>query len=318
MEELTCSYCQSIESSDLYPTSDVFGNHYKLRKCTSCKAVFLTPKPNAELLAQAYDDRYYGEGEEKFSKGYIERVLDYFRRKRARIIPRYVSDGKVLDIGCGNGRYLSFVKELGNYEIHGIEMPGRSAERAAAIPGMNLKIGALEPGDYAPDTFGAVTLFHVFEHLTEPKETLEMIHGILKKDGILIISFPNIGSWQSRMFKGKWLHLDPPRHIFFFRTPDFKKAMKELGFGLIREKHFHIEYNPFGMSQSLLNSVLKKREVLYESLKGNTAYVSSYSRSSLQMQGLFYKLSMPLFIFTDFIASLFRKGATVEFVFRKR
>lgn len=313
-----CTYCKSPDNTDLYHTHDIFDNLYRLKECTSCKAVFLTPKPGPELLAKAYDDSYYGEGDEKFSKSYIEQVLDYFRHKRAKLIPRYAADGPVLDIGCGNGRYLSFVKELGNYEIHGIEMPGGSADRAAKIPGMCLKLGALRPDDYAPNTFSAVTLFHVFEHLTEPKETLDSIHRILKPEGILIMSFPNIGSWQSRMFKGKWLHLDPPRHIFFFKTRDFKRVMKELGFELIRERHFHIEYNPFGMSQSLLNSLLKKREVLYESLKGNQAYSSSYSRFSLSCQGWFYKLSMPLFIFTDFVASLFKKGATVEFVYRKK
>ena len=314
----SCIYCDSVESDAAYPTHDIFGNSYQLRACRSCTAVFLTPRPDAALLAQAYDESYYGESEEKFKKIYIEKALDYFRRRRAKTIHKYIASGKVLDIGCGNGRFLSFVKASGNYEIYGLEMEGGSANRAAKIPGIHLKLGTLQPGDYPNETFDAVTLIHVFEHLSEPAQNLETIHSILKPNGILFLSFPNIDSWQSRLFKGKWLHLDPPRHLFFFRPADFKRIMTDLGFELIREKHFNIEYNPFGMSQSILNVLLKNREVLYESLKGNTAYTRPYSRFSLIAQQLFYQLAMPVFILTDAIASVFRKSATVEFVWRKK
>ena len=80
----------------------------------------------------------------------------------------------------------------------------------------------LEKNDFAPQSFDAVTLIHVFEHLPDPRQTLEIISEILKKDGILMMSFPNIDSFQSRIFKGKWLHIDPPRHLFFFSPKDFK------------------------------------------------------------------------------------------------
>lgn len=314
-----CPYCKQSESVLLYSTNDISGEKFFIQKCNRCNAFFLAPNPTPEQLARAYDDSYYGSGDEKFKEGLIEKMLDYFRMKRAKTIANLIGKkGKVLDIGCGNGKFLSFVKQQGEIEIFGIEMEGNSAKRAEKIPGIHLKKGFLEKTDFEKESLDAVTLFHVFEHLSEPRQTLEIISRILKKNGILMISFPNIDSFQSRIFKGKWLHLDPPRHLFFFSPEDFKKEMKNFGFEVLREKHFSIEYNPFGFQQSLLNCIFKKREALYESLKGNAEYVKEYSRANLLLQNLFFKLSLPLFILSDVVESSFRKGATVEFILRKK
>jgi 2-polyprenyl-3-methyl-5-hydroxy-6-metoxy-1,4-benzoquinol methylase len=312
-----CGFCKEQKSEILYSTYDIYGNHYTLNQCNTCKSIFLASRPTTEQLSRAYDESYYGEGEEKFDNS-IEKVLDYFRKRRASLVNRYLNGrGKILDVGCGNGRFLSFVSQKGNYEIYGIEMDSSSAKRAARIPKIHLKTGLLKPNDFEPESLDAITLFHVFEHLTEPKETLQIISEILKKKGLLVMSFPNIDSFQSKIFKGRWLHLDPPRHLFFFKPLDFIKLMKRYGFKLIKENHFSLEYNPFGLSQSILNCLLKKREVLYEYLKGNTQYVKEYSMCNLFFQKLFFYLSYPLFICLDFFGSLVKKGATVEFLFVK-
>ena len=106
--------------------------------------------------------------------------------------------------------------------------------------------------------------------------------------------------------------------VEFKLLDDFKEKMGAFGFEVIREKYFSVEYNPFGMQQSLLNCILKKREVLYETLKGNKEYVKEFSKANLLFQNLFFKLSAPLFIISDAVESAFRKGATVEFVMKKK
>ena len=296
----------------------MYGDRFHVNQCVQCQAIYLHPRPTAAQLDRAYSESYYGEQDDKFSP-FIEKILDYFRGKRARLIKKYVAaPAKVLDIGCGNGRFLQYLLKEGNYETYGVELAGKAAERAAAIPQIHLKKGRLEHGDFEAESLDAVTLFHVFEHLDEPIKTLEIASNILKKDGILVMSFPNIDSLQSNMFKGKWLHLDPPRHLFFFKPRDFVTEMKNYGFELVQETHFCIEQNPFGMQQSLLNKMTKKREVLYEYLKGNEAYVNGHSKLNLFAQRSFFTLSYPLFVISDALESAFGKGATVEFVFKKK
>jgi len=240
-----CGYCKQKGSISLYDTEDMYGDSFQVHQCVQCQAIYLHPRPTAAQLERAYSESYYGEQDDKFSP-FIEKVLDFFRGKRARLLKKYVAaPSKVLDIGCGNGRFLQYLLKEGNYETYGVELAGKAAERAAAIPQINLKKGRLEHGDFEAESLDAVTLFHVFEHLDEPIETLEIASKILKKDGILLMSFPNIDSFQSQMFKGKWLHLDPPRHLFFFKPKDFVNEMKNYGFELVQETHFCTEQNPF-------------------------------------------------------------------------
>ena len=197
-------------------------------------------------------------------------------------------------------------------------MEGNSAKRASRIQEIKLKTGLLEPNDFPENYFDSISLFHVFEHLTEPKKTLNTIARIVKPNGIAVFSFPNIASFQAKWFKGKWLHLDPPRHLFFFEPHVFIKLMKSRGFLLENKHHVSMEQNPFGMAQSILNCFQKKREILFESLKGNKNYVKEYSKLNLFFQKVFFACTMPFFIVTDFFASIFGKSATIEFVFRKK
>ncbi len=313
-----CGFCKLDNSEALYGTHDIYGNTYDLHTCHHCEAVFLSPYPDEALLAQAYDESYYGEGDEKFNEGLIEKILDYFRNRRAKRIAKLIgNEGKVLDIGCGNGRFLQMIESHGAIEGHGLEMESNSAKRAKTILGNRLHIGTLQDGGYPDDHFDAITLFHVFEHLTDPKGYLERMQKILKPGGILYISFPNIDSVQSNMFKGDWLHLDPPRHLFFFRPVRFKTMMKDYGFETIGEKNFNVEYNPFGFLQSVLNKVCANREVLYESLKGNDAYLETYPKRSIIAQKLFGAMIVPFAILLDMVSSPFSKSATIEYALRK-
>ncbi len=312
-----CGYCKQTDYKICYPTFDIFGNNYNICHCNLCKAYFLSPRPDEEMLAKAYSSDYYGESEDKF-EGIFERVIDHFRKKRAYRLSKLINKkASILDIGCGNGRFLKGLLKYGDYKLNGIELEGNSANRASQIQEINLKIGILEEGNFEPDSLDAITLFQVFEHLTEPKRTLEIIKNILKKDGILIMSFPNIVSYQSKLFKGKWLHLDPPRHLFYFDPVDLTDLMQKQGFTHVKSNYASIEQNPFGMIQSILNAFCKKREVLFELIKGNKYYAKEYSSFSILLQKMFFYFTFPFFILTNYIIALFKKGATVEMVFKK-
>lgn len=314
-----CPYCQSSNYQFLYSTYDIFENQYELVHCRTCSAIFLTPNPTKALLAKAYDDSYYGgsEEDEKF-EGLVEKGLYYFRKRRARKVARLIGNkGNVLDVGCGNGQFLEQVSAFGNIQIFGTEMVGSSARRASKIRNIHLYVGELTREIYT-EPFDLISLFHVFEHLENPQDYIKKIDTLLKPGGYLLMSFPNIDSWQARFFKSKWLHLDPPRHLFFFKPQNFKAIMAERGYDCVDEKHFSIEQNPFGAIQSWLNRFHKKRELLFEYLKGNEAYIKGVSLCLLKFEKLLFLLFTPVFIMVDWMASLFRKGATVELLFKKR
>ena len=116
-----CIFCKSNDSKLLYPVTDVFNDQYTLNQCENCHAIYLSPHPTEAQLDRAYDDTYYGEGTEKFNP-IVESVLDFFRSHRSSFLRKQLhTNARVLDIGCGNGRFLQYLGTKGNFELHGIE-----------------------------------------------------------------------------------------------------------------------------------------------------------------------------------------------------
>ncbi|MEQ8909243.1 MAG: class I SAM-dependent methyltransferase [Vicingaceae bacterium] len=312
-----CLFCGSANSKTAFELEDIFKDRYQWRVCQNCRTEFLSPQPTDQQLSNAYDTSYYGEGEKKFIP-LVEAVVDFFRRRNAKALAaQFGHEGRVLDIGCGNGNLLHYLGKEGAFELHGIEPEGKSAERAAAHREINLHKGYLEKGRFQENHFDAISLVHVFEHLPNPKEALEIIDDILKPGGQLLIEIPNISSWQAKIFKSNWLHLDPPRHLQLTPPELLIKELEKQGYKLINESYFSPQFNPFGVQQSILNWLLPDREVLYEALKGNNGYVKNYSSFSLLVQKAFHWGSFPLFVLSDILASLWKSGGTAKMLFQK-
>ncbi|MBU0489872.1 MAG: class I SAM-dependent methyltransferase [Bacteroidetes bacterium] len=316
-QSLHCLWCGSSDSEALFPFSDIFGDSWLLHRCRQCECRFLDPIPDAIQLSRAYGQDYYGEGEKKF-EGIFEKVISGFRKRRAAKVSRIAGrKGRILDLGCGNGEFLLHIAQKGDFELHGIELDGNSARRTAQHSEISLQVKPLAKGDYPENHFGVITLFHVFEHLANPAETIGIISNILEKDGILVMSFPNIASLQAKWFKGNWLHLDPPRHLFFLPPKAFEKQMKQFGFEVKRRHWSSFEQNPFGFQQSLLNTISPKREILFECMKGNKDYLKDVSKFRLFIHRAFFYCSFPVFVVCDAIGSLFHSNASVLYVLQK-
>ncbi len=312
-----CILCKSEDWGKRFSITDLYQEQYSFCKCKDCGAYFLDPPPTAQQLERAYANDYYGEGEKKFNPT-VEKVLDQFRSRKAKEISSGLKEGsKILDIGCADGEFLHQLSKFGDFDLHGLELEGRASERARKRGGFQLHIGELKEGVYEKGQFDLITLVHVFEHLPDPAGTVAILSGIIKKGGELYIEQPNIGSWQARIFRSNWLHLDPPRHLNLLDEKTLIKLLEEHQFILTSKSYFSPQFSPFGVQQSLLNLICRKREVLYEHLKGNQEYTKEYSKLNLFVQKLFHWLSFPLFIMTDLIASIFHKGGTIKLVFRK-
>src|SRR5436190_204512 len=83
-----CLYCGEPNSSLAFATTDLFGDKYRLDHCGRCRAYFLDPTPTKQQLDRAYSESYYGEGEQKFQESLIEKMLNFFRMRRAKRLCR--------------------------------------------------------------------------------------------------------------------------------------------------------------------------------------------------------------------------------------
>ena len=141
--------------------------------------------------------------------------------------------GKLLDLGCGNGLFLSMMRELG-WEVMGVEPDGQAVEIARERFGLSVHEGTLKEAYFPNDTFDAITMNHVIEHIWGPISTLQECRRVLKPGGRLVVVTPNIESLGHRLFGEAWRGLEVPRHLYFFSARTLRVCAEQAGLRILQ------------------------------------------------------------------------------------
>lgn len=129
-----------------------------------------------------------------------------------------------LDIGCGSGEFLEECRH-GGYDVEGVELSIRSANEAR-------RVGIQVHGDLA-DVQGlldVVSMWHVLEHMQEPRETLQSVRSLLRPDGVLCIRVPNFSGRWSRILADHWVWFQPHHHTVHFGPDSMRRLLNDAGF----------------------------------------------------------------------------------------
>jgi SAM-dependent methyltransferase len=111
--------------------------------------------------------------------------------------------------------------------------------------------GAFDNAPLRRNSFACISMFHVLEHLPDPRVFLTAAHELLTTEGRLVVQVPNAASWQCRLLGPAWNGMDVPRHLFDFRARDLEKLLACCGFEVARRKYFSLRDNPAGLASSL-------------------------------------------------------------------
>lgn len=160
--------------------------------------------------------------------------------------------GDVLDVGCGRGDLLGEFAAKG-WRASGLE-PSVDACQAARDLGLEVRQGTLGSVDVQPGSQDVVVFQHSLEHVPDPPFALARTAEILRPDGRILISVPNFGCWQRRMFGSNWFHLDLPRHRTHFTSAGLERALCDAGFEQVETRTsssavglvYSIHYRLFG------------------------------------------------------------------------
>ena len=223
----------------------------------ACGTLWLDPAPLPGDLGAAYEDYYTHAAEVRAPSSRRERViatrahrdLGYPRptapapilatvvaalpryrelARFARLYLPYVTNGRVLDVGCGAGNQLALLARAG-WQAEGLDMDPR-AVAAACARGLTARCGDLLQTDLPTKHFDAVTLVHVLEHLPEPVAHLRAALRLLKPGGRLIIITPNVRALGHRIYGADWRGLEPPRHLQLFTSGGLGRLLRDAGF----------------------------------------------------------------------------------------
>lgn len=206
-----------------------------LRRCTAC----------GQLLSRASEARYAETMAQFNAAGFnapqgreLERRQAVARQRLSRIaglLKRSPGDIHVVDVGCSRGQFVAAAIAAG-YKAEGVEPAPRIAEAARAA-GVPVHTGLLEEQHFADNSFDALTLFEVIEHLRTPLPLLAECRRVLKPGGILLVSTANAESWTAAAMGARWDYFDMQKdggHISFYNPRSMAKIAAAGGFEVAR------------------------------------------------------------------------------------
>jgi SAM-dependent methyltransferase len=295
---------------------DAVEDGFSVAACDACGSARTWPSLDDEAIGAWYPQMYYGERNVRFNP-LFERMTRWFRRRRVGVIRSLTKPGTVLDVGCGRGFTLSFLRDAG-YRTIGVELSPHAAQHARQSLGLDVRTGDFLRLPFAAGELDVIIFWHSLEHVAEPLRALDRARELLRPGGLLVVAVPNFESLQSRATGRQWFHLDVPRHYVHFSARGLRGALRARGFRVINQAHFSLEQNPYGWIQSLLNRVFPYN-LLYAVLKDSSARVYNLRQFPLQTIAttIAGALLLPVALLLTLVEMLLRRGGTIEIYARK-
>jgi SAM-dependent methyltransferase len=264
----------------LFPASDyITGETFQVVRCSRCAQVVTLPVPLD--IGRYYPAGYYGDKESRRFPSPVEWLQQRLYARRVRFVLRQAHGrkGSTLDVGCGRGLLLRAFQQNG-FDVTGTEFSDDACRYAREVLKIPVRVGLLETLRFPDDNFDVVIMWHVLEHLSDPRSTLAEIARILRPGGIFLVGVPNFGSPEARLTRAGWFHLDVPRHLSHHTPASLNAALATAGLRPVRMSFFAPEYDCFSFVQSLLNWLGVRHNLLYNLLRGRRAKVFVGEKSS--------------------------------------
>jgi len=221
-------------------------------RCTHCGLVQRNPQPVKEEIIERYSKTFGKDylgyeleneaaflklqqlalqdaGFEKIEKAAFLRAKGEVRTDTgsAKDAGRAASAPSVLDVGCATGALIAYLRDRG-WRVAGVEIsPG--ADYAQKERGLDVRNIPLEEIKFPDESFDVILASHLVEHLNDPRSFFTELRRILKKDGHIFITTPNINGFQAKLFGGRWRSAIFD-HLYLFSKQTLLKMMKNCGF----------------------------------------------------------------------------------------
>jgi SAM-dependent methyltransferase len=186
----TLSKCNICSSQNLKAVDA----QHNLCQCSNCKYIFDNPRPTPSEIVSFYSRPVQYED-------WLSEISDRDRlwQRRLRKLKQANSSGTLLDIGSGIGQFLHHAN-LYYTQVSGTEVSDTAIDIAKKKYGLNLIKGSIEDINFESRKFDNITMFHVLEHVHDPKSVIRICHSLLNENGLLFIAVPNeINCWKSKL-----------------------------------------------------------------------------------------------------------------------
>ncbi len=191
--EVSCPACDSTDHKPAFTK-----NEFSYATCSQCQTVYMTPRPNEQLLKDFYSssENYAYWNKHLFPATEEARRENIFNPRARRLVDicrkNRINQGTVLEIGAGFGTFCQELQQLNIFNrIIGIE-PTPDLAQTCRDRGLEIIEKPIEESDLPHNSIDAIASFEVIEHLFNPAKMIEAATRLLRPGGLLVLSCPNV------------------------------------------------------------------------------------------------------------------------------
>lgn len=208
-----------------------------LKECRECGVTFLEPQPDVREFSSILSDHYIKD------EARLERAFEKTRDPVASLVAKKIQErkkrGRILDVGCAGGYFLSRYFPSTEWELFGVE-PSKFASARAAEKGVRVYNGELTDQDLPGGCFDVITILDTFSYFREPREELNVLHRTMKAGALLAIEQPLAGThvWRHATRLGRFLGGAPMSLLesgqnFLYTMSSMILLLRETGFEIV-------------------------------------------------------------------------------------
>jgi len=196
--------------------------------CSVCGAAVVDPSARRSNAQAYYEDEYTLTQTSRSSaeRHRIFRLPEYYRllNEIGTVQPAPAS---WLDVGCDHGFFLDEARRAG-YTVEGVEL----ASKARAY-GLQMGLTIHASLELVHNSFDVISLWHVLEHIPDPRAMIEDLVSRLQPGGTLALRVPDAGSFWSRLLQQHWIWFQPGVHVVHFTKNSIRVLLENAGLDVI-------------------------------------------------------------------------------------
>lgn len=200
-------------------------------RCKHCRLVYLNPRIRASHIIEAYaagEDTVFIQQDKMRIRTFVYALREL---ANAGYLTLSVAT-QILDVGCAGGAFLRAAKKVG-LTATGVEPSKWLSQYAREEHGLDVRTGTLLTQPFTPASFDLITLWDVIEHLPDPAAELDRIYLLLKPDGVLVVNYPDFGSFPAKLLGRKWPFLLSV-HLLYYTPKTIRRQLKKHGFKVLK------------------------------------------------------------------------------------
>lgn len=233
---LVCPLCAYSKYTEEFTKYEI-----PLVRCKNCELRFHTKIPADPN--DVYQDPNYTVCTKEDSEEHYNYRRERFGTERMRLLERHCGSlkaRKILDVGCGNGYFLSVVKETGA-NCFGSEFSEKLRNFTIEKVGVPVYSDSLE--NFSEKDFDIITVFDVIEHIEKPVPFMTAASNLLKDNGYILIYTPNYDSFSIKVMKEYSSIVDPTKHVILFSYRSIEYLGEVTGLKIIHTETRGLDIN---------------------------------------------------------------------------